>query len=175
MRHLLAAAALSLIAISAFAADAPAKLRIDLKNSTGSSVGAATLAEGPSGVLLHVEVKGMAPGWHGLHFHETGDCSKADFTSAGAHVHAMATKIHGLLNPDLNEAGDLPNLYVAPDGTGAVDLYSTFVSLKGAGGRPALLDKDGSALVIHASPDDYMTQPIGGAGARIACGVIAGA
>lgn len=174
MRLLLAAAAFSLVAASAFAADSPAKLRIDLKNSTGASVGAATLADGPAGVLIHLEVKGLAPGWHGLHFHETGDCSKADFTSAGAHVHAMATKVHGLLNPDLNEAGDLPNLYVAADGTGAVDLYSTFVSLKGTAGRPALVDKDGSALVIHANPDDYMTQPIGGAGARIACGVIAG-
>ena len=86
----------------------------------------------------------------------------------------MTTKVHGLLNPDLNEAGDLPNLYVAADGSGAVELLSTFVSLKGVGSKPALADKDGSALVIHANADDYRTQPIGNAGARIACGVIMG-
>lgn len=174
MRYVLATLFATLAAASASAADAPANLRIELKNSAGASVGTATLTEAANGVLARIEVKGLPPGWHGLHFHETGDCSKADFTSAGGHVHAQATKVHGLLNPDLNEAGDLPNLYVAADGTATVDLLSTFVSMKGAGGRPALIDKDGSALVIHANADDYKTQPIGGAGARIACGVIPG-
>ena len=174
MKYALAALIATLTAAPAGAADAPATLRIDLKNSAGASVGSALLTEATSGVLARIEVKGLPPGWHGLHFHETGDCSKADFTSAGAHVHAMATKVHGLLNPDLNEAGDLPNLYVAADGTGSAELLSTFVSLDGAGARPALRDKDGSALVIHAAPDDYRSQPIGGAGARIACAVIPG-
>jgi Cu-Zn family superoxide dismutase len=174
MRYGLTALIATLISTSALAADVPAKVRIDLKNSSGAMVGSATLTEAPNGVLAHIEVKGLPPGWHGLHFHETGDCSKADFTSAGGHVHAMTIKVHGLLNPDINEAGDLPNLYVAADGSGAVELLSTFVSLNGAGTRPALADKDGSALVIHASPDDYRTQPIGGAGARIACAAIPG-
>lgn len=174
MKYVLAALIATLAAVPAGAADAPANIRIDLKNSAGASVGSATLTEATSGVLARIEVKGLPPGWHGLHFHETGDCSKSDFTSAGGHVHAMTTKVHGLLNPDLNEAGDLPNLYVAADGSGSVELLSTFVSLDGAGGRPALRDKDGSALVIHAAADDYRSQPIGGAGARIACAVIAG-
>jgi Cu-Zn family superoxide dismutase len=174
MRYVLAALIATLAVAPAGAADVPANTRIDLKNSAGATVGSATLTEATSGVLARIEVKGLPPGWHGLHFHETGDCSKADFTSAGGHVHAMATKVHGLLNPDLSEAGDLPNLYVAADGAGSVELLSTFVSLDGAGGKPALRDKDGSALVIHAAADDYRSQPIGGAGARIACAVIAG-
>jgi Cu-Zn family superoxide dismutase len=174
MRYALAALIATLSVTSAVAADSPASVRIDLKNSTGVSVGSATVSEAPNGVLLHIEAKGLPPGWHGLHFHETGDCSKADFTSAGGHVHAMATKTHGLLNADANEAGDLPNLFVAADGSATVDLFSTYVSLHGASARPALADKDGSALVIHANPDDYRSQPIGGAGARIVCGVIAG-
>jgi Cu-Zn family superoxide dismutase len=80
--------------------------------------------------------------------------------------------VHGLLKEDATDSGDLPNLYVAADGTVTAEFYSTLVSLKGEGGRPALLDADGSALVIHTNPDDYTTQPIGGAGARIACAVI---
>jgi Cu-Zn family superoxide dismutase len=158
-------------ATAAWAADAPARVTFDLKNAAGSNVGQAQVTEAPNGVLLRVEAKGLAPGWHGLHFHEKGDCSKADFSSAGGHIHAKATVVHGLLNPEASEAGDLPNLYVGADGTATVELFSTYVSLA-ASGRPALADADGSALVIHANPDDYRSQPIGGAGPRIACGVI---
>ena len=125
----------------------------------------------PHGVLVRIEAKGLPPGWHGLHFHEKGDCSKADFTSAGGHVHDKPAVVHGLLNPDGNESGDLPNLYVAADGSAQAELFSTFVSLSSAG-RSKLVDADGSALVIHAAPDDHRSQPIGGAGARIACGAI---
>ena len=82
--------------------------------------------------------------------------------------------VHGLLNPDANEAGDLPNVFVAADGTANAEIFTTFVSLGGVDGRQDLTDKDGSAIVVHANADDHKTQPIGGAGARIACGVIAG-
>ena len=174
MRYALAALAATLFAGQAIAIDAPANQRIELKNSTGAVVGAATLSSAPKGVLVRVEVKGLPPGWHGLHFHEKADCSKPDFTSAGGHVHGGPTMVHGLLNPDANEAGDLPNLHVAADGAGATEVFSTFVSLGGVDGRQDLNDKDGSAIVIHANADDHQTQPIGGAGARIACGVIAG-
>jgi Cu-Zn family superoxide dismutase len=77
-----------------------------------------------------------------------------------------------LLNPDANDSGDLPNIYANADGSATVELYSTLVSLNGGGDRPALLDSDGSALVIHAQPDDYKSQPIGGAGDRVACAEI---
>jgi superoxide dismutase, Cu-Zn family len=166
------------VALAAFsvasAADAPAAVQVDLKNGAGASVGSATLTDAPNGVLIRIEAKGLTPGWHGLHFHEKGDCSKSDFTSAGGHVHDKATMVHGLLNADANEAGDLPNLFVSADGTATAELFSSYVGLKAAAARPGLADTDGSALVIHANPDDHKTQPIGGAGARIACGVIAG-
>lgn len=133
--------------------------------------GPPTVREGPGGVLLHIEATGLTPGWHGLHFHEKGDCSKSDFTSAGAHVHTQSSGlVHGLLNPDTNDSGDLPNLFVAADGTAKAEIFSPFVSLSGANGKPSLLDADGAALVIHANPDDHQAQPIGGAGARVACG-----
>src|SRR5690606_16158129 len=141
---------------------------------SAASVGTATLTDAPTGVLIRLEAKGLPPGWHGLHCHEKGDSSKSDFTSAGGHVHDKPTIVPGLLNPDANEAGDLPNLYVAADGTANAEFFSGYVGLKASSGRPGLADADGSALVIHANPDDHKTQPIGGAGARIACGVIAG-
>ena len=172
MKYVLAAVFATLVASGASAQDTPANTRIELKNSAGAAIGSATLAEGPSGVLVKVEVKGLTPGWHGLHFHEKADCSKADFTSAGGHVHGKPTMVHGLLNPDANEAGDLPNIYAAADGTAQAEVFSGFVSLTGKAGREALQDKDGSALVIHANADDHKAQPIGGAGARVACGAI---
>ncbi|MBU1377687.1 MAG: superoxide dismutase family protein [Alphaproteobacteria bacterium] len=135
----------------------------ELKNATGQAIGKVTLVEAPKGVLLKVEVKGLAPGWHGLHFHEKADCSKADFTSAGAHTSHGGDRVHGLLNPKANETGDLPNIYVAADGTGSTEVFSSLVTLG------ELKDADGSAVLIHAGADDHQSQPIGGAGARVAC------
>jgi Cu-Zn family superoxide dismutase len=143
-----------------------------IKAGDGKDLGTATLTEAPHGVLLRLELKGLTPGWHGLHFHEKGDCGTPDFKSAGAHVHTTTAVVHGLLNPDGNDNGDLPNVYAGADGSATTEVFSPLVSLKGAGGRPALLDADGSSIVVHASPDDYKTQPIGGAGARVACGVV---
>jgi len=137
-----------------------------------ADLGTIKLTDAPKGVLLHLELTGLPPGWHGMHFHEKGDCGDDKFMNAGAHVHAVAPVVHGFLKEDSTDSGDLPNLYVAADGTATAELYSTLVSFKGEGGRPSLLDGDGSALIIHANPDDYTTQPIGGAGARIACAVI---
>ncbi|MDP1735846.1 MAG: superoxide dismutase family protein [Caulobacter sp.] len=163
----LAAAAIALPALAQ-----PASLTVDLKGPAGEDMGVATLTEGPRGVLLRVEGRGLKPGWHGLHFHQKGDCSGPDFKSAGSHVHDQDAAVHGLFNPAANEAGDLPNVWATSVGIVNAEVFTTWVSLTGAEGRPALLDADGSALVIHAGPDDHASQPIGGAGARVACAVI---
>lgn len=163
MRRPLALAAVLALTASAALAD---PVTVELKTGAGASAGKATLTEAPKGVLLKVEAKGLAPGWHGLHFHEKADCSKADFTSAGAHTHGGEKAVHGLLNPAANETGDLPNLYAGADGAGNAEVFTSLTTLK------ALKDADGSALVIHANPDDHMAQPIGGAGPRVACGEI---
>jgi Cu-Zn family superoxide dismutase len=157
--------------VSAQAADTQAATAA-ISGGDGKALGTATLTEAPHGVLVRIELKGLTPGWHGLHFHEKGDCGAPDFKSAGAHVHTTTAVVHGLLNPDGNDNGDLPNIFAGSDGAATAELFSPLVSLKGAGGRPALLDADGSSIVVHASPDDYKSQPIGGAGARVACGVV---
>lgn len=144
----------------------------NLVGTGGAARGTITVTAAPKGVILRIQASGLTPGWHGVHFHEKGDCSDPKFTSAGSHVHAMTPVVHGLLNANANDAGDLPNIYVGADGTATVELYSTLVTLSGGGAVPALLDADGAALVIHANPDDYTAQPIGGAGDRVACAVI---
>lgn len=141
-------------------------------NARHKAIGTISVKETASGVLLRIDARGLPAGWHGMHFHEKGDCSDAAFKAAGAHVHSVKPVVHGFMVEGANDAGDLPNLYVDVKGKAVVELHSTLASLKGADGRPALLDTDGSALVIHANPDDYTTQPIGGAGDRIACAVI---
>jgi Cu-Zn family superoxide dismutase len=170
--RLIAVAAACAWSVGAIAQDKPLSRTIELKTGAGADAGKAELVEAPNGVLIRIEAKGLPPGWHGLHFHEKGDCSKSDFTSAGGHVHDKATMVHGLLNPDANEAGDLPNIFAGADGSATAEMFSSYVSLEGAGGRTALSDADGAAIVIHANRDDHVAQPIGGAGPRIACGAI---
>ena len=165
-------------AITAALAAAPALAQTtapmsgDLVGPGNASLGKITVTDAPKGVILRIEATGLTPGWHGAHFHEKGVCNDEGFKLSGSHIHPGKMGVHGLLNPKASDYGDLPNIYVAADGTANVELFSTLVSVSGAGKRPALSDADGSALVIHASADDYVTQPIGGAGARVACAVI---
>ena len=91
---------------------------------------------------------------HGIHLHATGSCSP-DFKAATGHI-----------NPD-----QLPHCAIPMVPTTATEFFTTRVSVPG-GDLPALLDADGSALIIHDQPDDHLSQPIGDAGGRIACGVI---
>ncbi|WP_156467097.1 MULTISPECIES: superoxide dismutase family protein [unclassified Phenylobacterium] len=163
--RLLALTAAAALCASSATAQAPQAVA-ELKNGAGQAIGKVTLVEAPKGVLLKVEAKGLTPGWHGLHFHEKADCSKSDFTSAGGHTHGGGERVHGLLNPKANETGDLPNLYVAADGTGVTEVFSSLTTLA------ALKDADGSAVLIHAGADDHQSQPIGGAGARVGCAEI---
>jgi Cu-Zn family superoxide dismutase len=142
-----------------------------LVNPDGEEVGTAELTETPSyGVLIRLEVEGLEPGPHAFHIHETGDCSAADFGSAGGH-YAPRGRSHGPLHPHGKHAGDLPNLHVPDTGAVSTERLAGGVTLfEGATGT--LFDDDGSALVIHATADDYRSQPAGGGGPKVACGVI---
>ena len=166
------AAALALgLAAGAAQAATPPSATAQLVNAAGAPVGSATLTEGPSGVLIELDATGLTPGWHGLHLHETGVCAADGFKSAGAHMGHMTGVSHGLLNPAGAEAGDLPNLYSA-DGTAHAQVYTERVTLDPAKAGPGRLLIKGGSVIIHAARDDQSTQPIGGAGARVACGVL---
>ncbi|MBI1207018.1 MAG: superoxide dismutase family protein [Azospirillum sp.] len=164
----LAFAATGLIGSQAFAAETAGANFI---NGAKEALGHATLVQGPSGVLIDLDLHGLPPGPHGIHIHSVGNCDDAPaFKASGGHLNP-AKKPHGLLNAEGPDNGDLPNITVAADGTLHAQLFTTLASLS-AGSPPAILDADGGAFVIHEHPDDQTAQPIGGAGGRIACGVI---
>jgi len=141
-----------------------------MKDAKGNSVGLATFTEEASGpVYINVDVRGLKPGLHGIHIHNKGKCIGPSFTSAGEHYNPLG-KEHGLKNPKGPHAGDLPNLKVGEDGTGHMSVTTERVTL--SPGPTTLLTASGTSLVIHADPDDQMTNPAGKSGARIACGII---
>lgn len=161
-------------ALTAQRAEVGAAATASLRNAQGGDAGTVAFRQGPQGVVIRVEATGLTPGWHGIHLHETGTCDGPGFQSAGAHVHGGASEVvHGLLNAGQNDFGDLPNIHADAQGRATAELFTTFARLADTGPGAHLLDADGSAIVIHAQPDDHQSQPIGGSGDRVLCGVIA--
>ena len=165
--------ALAIAGTTAWIVAAPAAAQqasSSLYNQNGVEIGQAYYTQGTAGVVIHILASNLSPGRHGMHFHNVGVCDGATkFKSASGHI-APSKAPHGYLHPEGPHEGNLPNLIVGPDGGVEVELYSTLVSVKD--GPAALLDSDSSALVIHENPDDHVTQPIGGAGGRVACGIV---
>lgn len=142
-----------------------------LKTADGADAGTVTGFEGPMGMIFRVEGKGWTPGWHAVHLHAVGTCEAPGFTSAGGHVnHAEGARPHGLLNKDGGpDLGDLQNVFAHADGTANADVYLAWEGLDAH--ESDYVDANGLSFVVHANPDDYVSQPIGGAGPRVACGV----
>lgn len=140
----------------------------EIRDLDGRAVGEATLEQTPNGLVVHAEFSDLPPGPHAFHIHETGSC-EPPFQSAGTHFNPL-DRSHGLRNADGPHAGDMPNVFIAEDGTGTVDVFARDAMLDE--GPSAILDDDGAALMLHAGPDDYRTGPSGDGAPRIACGVI---
>lgn len=137
-----------------------------LSFANGSPAGTATLLNDARGLRIVVNASGLRPGAHGFHLHTSGRCEAPGFTSAGGHLNPDHRK-HGTLAMGGAHLGDLLNLEIDASGAGR----ATEVVPGGRGALAAIFDGDGTAVVIHAQPDDYRTDPTGNAGDRVACGV----
>lgn len=160
-----------LVAAPALAAEITVKLDLATPTGAGASVGSVRIVETPYGLAFYPQLQGLAPGLHGFHVHEKASCAPAEANgapvpalAAGGHLDPAGTKRHGEPWGD-GHLGDLPPLYVAADGSATQPVL---------GPRLKLADVRGRALMVHAGGDNHADHPapLGGGGARVACGVI---
>ncbi len=165
----------STLLVSALAGSAQAdkaavkSVTVKLSDAKGKSVGTAKLSPDPGGVKITLAVKGLAPGDHAIHVHETMKCDAPDFKSAGGHFNPDH-KQHGKDNPQGPHAGDMPNFTVDAKGGSTATVIAPGITLDD--GEHSVFTGGGTALVIHAKADDLKTDPAGAAGDRVACGLI---
>lgn len=163
-------AALS-VAVIGHPAQAGATASAKFIDAAGHPAGQASLKAAPHGVLIEIAVKGLSPGPHAVLVHAKGTCDPAAaFASAGPVFDFELPRPHGYFARGGPKPGDLPVQFAGPDGSLHATIYTTAFAL--GDGKRTIFDADGAALIVHAASDDYVTQPDGRAGARIACGTI---
>lgn len=146
-----------------------ARATTSVRNAAGRELGTLTLTSSAQGITIAGRLTGLTPGAHGIHIHTTGQCA-APFETAGPHWNPT-NRQHGTQNPEGPHFGDIPNITVGADSSANVQATTAGGTLRGTN---ALMDADGAAVVVHAAADDDRTDPSGGSGGRIACGVISG-
>lgn len=146
-------------------------MTVDLYSDVGDKLGDAKLTENPDGVKIKLNVKGLTPGFHGLHIHEHAKCEGPHFESAGNHFNPKDKK-HGLLNPKGPHVGDLKNIEADKDGKVNVEITADGTTLLEGDKKDSLTENGGTSLIITSKQDDGMTQVSGDSGERIVCGKI---
>ncbi len=160
-----------LVAFPVFAADVVVTMNLVNEQGIGKSIGTITISEGPKGMVLTPKLTELTPGLHGFHVHQNPDCGagvkdgkQVPGLAAGGHYDPAGSGKHEG-HEGKGHLGDLPALAVGADGTA-----STAVNAP----RLKMADVMGRSLMIHEGGDNYSDQPapLGGGGARVACGVI---
>ena len=119
-----------------------------VETAEGAIAGTVSIRPTASGMMLiGIDLRDMPPGLHGVHIHETGDCSGPEFKTAGGHVAGDAN--HGVMVEGGPHPGDLPNVHVGEEGRLAATFFNDRLT------RDHLTDADGAAFIVHAGPDDY--------------------
>lgn len=170
MHKLIALAVATLLTACSTVTEPQGGAPMALVNASGQSIGSVRAWQTAGGGAFHIDASGLPHGVHGVHVHAVGRCDPPDFASAGPHWNPAGKK-HGMNNPAGPHAGDMQNVEVAANGVLVTTLTLPNASLT-ATGPEALLDADGAALVVHANADDYVTDPSGNSGPRIACAII---
>lgn len=140
----------------------------NLTDAEGADIGSAQLTRTENELNIKLAISTLEQGERAFHLHQTGSCIAPDFTSAGGHLNPF-NRSHGKLSEDGKHLGDLPNVVIPDSGSVTVEIV-----LEGDADEllPILFDEDGTAVMLHAGPDDYVSNPAGAAGPRIACGVL---
>ncbi len=147
------------------------KAMAEVIDSNGQRVGEVQFSEDETGlVTIKLNLHSLAPGTRAFHIHENSACKPPGFESAGGHFNPYG-KQHGFLNKKGHHAGDLPNIVVDEDGNCKMSFTTTQITLA-KDKENSILREPGTSIVIHEEPDDYFTDPAGGGGKRIACGII---
>ena len=145
------------------------KLNITFESKSNSTVsGTASFSEKNGKVTFIAKLAGLKPGIHAIHIHEKSDCSAADGSSAGGHWNPTFKK-HGKLGQGESHKGDIGNFNADEKGNGSIT-FTTDEWCIGCGDTTK--DILGKGLIVHEGADDYISQPSGNAGARIACSAI---
>ena len=164
----LAACALFLSSCATMAPDGPSASAVVRPASGSQAHGTIKFTQVGTRVRVDAEIAALSPGSHGMHVHETGDCSAPDAASAGAHFNPT-TKKHGASDSMERHAGDLGNLTANEYGKATLSMIVDGLSVgKGTDGVI------GRGVIVHADADDLKTDPAGNSGGRIGCGVIEG-
>ena len=157
---------LAAVVLSACVTDEPkGGAPMTLINASGQAIGTIRAWQTAGGVSFRIDARSLPHGVHGIHVHPIGRCDRPDFSTAGTHWNPSGRE-HGMNNPKGPHDGDMPNVTVAANGI----LQETVVLPKAS--MAQLLDADGSSIMIHANADDYVSQPAGNSGAKIACAII---
>lgn len=144
-------------------------LNLVFESKSNSNVtGTATFVEKDGKVTFTAKISGLQPGIHAIHIHEKSDCSAADGSSAGGHWNPTFKK-HGKWGEAEHHRGDIGNFTADEKGNGTITLTTDEWSI---GGEDPTKDILGKGLIVHQGADDFVTQPSGNAGARVACSAI---
>ena len=169
MKKIIYSLLLLAIAVSCKTNNGGNSLVIQLEPKSNSNVnGTATFVEKNGEVVFTTKISGLKPGIHAIHLHEKADCSAADGSSAGGHWNPIFKK-HGKFGVGEYHKGDIGNFTADENGNGTITFSTTEWCL---GCDDATKNIIGKGLIVHQGADDFVSQPAGNAGARVACSAL---
>lgn len=173
MRFVIVAAACAAVLSGCASTSGPKPIAVSTLSPTqgNNANGTVSFMQKGDQILVDARFDGLTPGQHGFHVHEKGDCSAPDAMSAGGHFNPGGTG-HGGPSHESRHAGDLGNLDADASGKAALQLTVPAKQLSLSANASSANSVIGKALIVHADPDDYKTQPTGNSGKRVACGII---